>query len=234
MCIRDSYRDYEDDIRPFVSDDEDLPSDRHHLSSEAMKYAKEVLPRPQLYRAIHVQETPLPPMPVVSKPAEIAPDNEFLKQLHVPATYNNDLSSTKRGLEILRAVKSGSKNLLPEIMELYKLSFDSSIDSSGNTLAHICAAYNRADLIKHIQANGGSVACKNILGEQPLHIAAREGSFEVVNHLLIDPSINVNTTTNVISLLTIGRYHRYILLLHQFLEQIDGAFGVQQGSRREF
>lgn len=193
-----NYRDYEDDIRPFVSDDEDLSGDKHHLSSEALKYAKEILPRPQLYRAVHVQETPLPPMPAALKAAEIAPDNEFLKQLHVPATYNNDLSSTKRGLEILKAVKNCSKNLLPEVMESYKLSFDSPIDSSGNALAHICAAYNRTDLIKHIQANGGSVVCKNILGEQPLHIAAREGSFEVANHLLTDPSINVNSTTNVI------------------------------------
>jgi len=188
---------YEDDIRPFVSDDEDIPNEKHHLNADVIKYAKEILPRPQLFKSIFIQTEPLPPMPISSKLPEISPANEFLKQLYVPSTYNNDLSNTKRGIDILKAIKTTNKNLLPEVMQTYKLDFDTQIDSSGNNLTHICAAYNRVDLIKHIQVNGGSMTYKNILGEQPLHIAAREGSFEVINRILMDSSININTTTNV-------------------------------------
>ena len=40
------FKDYEDDIRPFISDDEDAPKDDlHYLSTDTLKYAKEILPR---------------------------------------------------------------------------------------------------------------------------------------------------------------------------------------------
>jgi hypothetical protein len=222
---------YEDDIRPFVSDDDNTPNDKHHLNPDIIKYAKEILPRPQLFKSIFIQTEPLPPMPIPSKLSEISPANEFLKQLYVPSTYNNDISNTKRGLDILKAIKTTNKDLLPEVMETYKLDFDTQIDLSGNTLTHICAAYNRADLIKHIQANGGSVTYKNILGEQPLHIAAREGSFEVINHILTDSSININTTTNVYQTLTLGWNYSCILFFHKLLEQTNRTLSIQQRSR---
>ena len=110
-----------------------------------------------MYQAVLNPVDPLPPLPVSTKIQEVSPSNEFLKQLYVPSTYNNDLSSTKKGLDIIKAMKSSDKNLLPDLMKTYELDFDTVINSSGDTLAHICAAYNRTDLLKYIQNEGGII-----------------------------------------------------------------------------
>eukprot|EP01022_Parablepharisma_sp_SALTPOND_P000865 TRINITY_DN105160_c0_g1_i1.p1 TRINITY_DN105160_c0_g1~~TRINITY_DN105160_c0_g1_i1.p1 ORF type:complete len:315 (+),score=32.19 TRINITY_DN105160_c0_g1_i1:53-946(+) len=193
--------DYE---KEFLSDDEDVDYEkvesRHAVNVEILKYAREMIPETQLAKALVLPAEPALPVGVVSKGSTLPPATEYFVQLHVPSTYNCDLSSTKEGFAILQAMKTFPENLLPSIMGNYGLSYNVPINSSGETLAHVCAAYNRVDLLQFLDENGEKLDFTNQIGEQPVHYACREGSFEAATYIIEKLLSAVNAETNVILL----------------------------------
>ena len=97
---------------------------------------------------------------------------------------------------IFNAIKTGDLVTVKALIEADSKLLQSK-DEVGNTLLHLAAANQKADITKFLVEKGIDVNSKSNTGETPLHIAAKWRSNEVVALLISKGAlINVNDDAN--------------------------------------
>jgi len=111
----------------WLSDDEFQNEQPKFINPDILKYADEIIPKSQLAKNCVIPIEPVPFIPVIKASPTYAV-TEFFKQLETVPTYNQDLSSTPMGQEILKSMIN-TKNSLHDVVTKYKIAPNTSLNS---------------------------------------------------------------------------------------------------------
>lgn len=110
---------------------------------------------------------------------------------------------------LFSAVDSGDLILLTTLLGSTKHSINT-LDKHGDSLLHIACGYGYLELVKYLYNNGAILSIKDKQADTPLYWSSRHGQLNVVEWLLLQSSVSINSKDKLGKLL----YLCYLFHVH--------------------
>ncbi|VDM94940.1 unnamed protein product [Thelazia callipaeda] len=146
------------------------------------------------------------------------------KALEAGRSVNSRLNSDEFIVSaILIACEEGNLAGLDQLAVLYRISLNLS-NRMGETAMHIGAGAGQFDVVHYLHMNGAALDASDIRGDTPLFWAARNGHANIVNYLINEENVDINTLNKSDeSVLHVATRHAHfesvLLLLERGIDQ---------------